>query len=57
MRSAFHRLWRFPSLPKFGNDFGPTAFRPFLLWNSIVGALKRGLATIPTLLEAVTANL
>lgn len=57
MRSAFHRLWRFPSLPKFGNDFGPTAFRPFLLWNSIVGALKRGLAAIPTLLEAVTANL
>ena len=57
MPSVTHGFWGFLGLSKLRDDFGPTAFRPFLLRNSIVGALKCGLTTIAAWLVAIAANL
>ena len=57
MRSVSYGFRRFLGIPQFRDDLGPTAFRPFLLGNSIVGTVKRGLATITAWLEAIASNL
>lgn len=44
-------------LSKGRNDFGPAALWAFLLWNSIISACERGLATIRTGVGAIAPNL
>lgn len=40
-----------------GNDLCSAAFRPFLLWDCIVGAQQPGLATVGARVGAITPNL